>query len=74
MPGASVPVDPVLPGPRREPALRGVPLLLHRVPRALTADLMRFRAYAEMTEAQSGTDGEREQQADEPRARHDEGD
>jgi uncharacterized membrane protein len=47
--------------------------LLHRVPRALTADLMRFRAYAEMTEAQSGTDGEREQQADEPRARHDEG-
>jgi hypothetical protein len=47
--------------------------LLHRVPRALTADLMRFRAYAEMTGAQSGTDGEREQQADEPRARHDEG-
>jgi uncharacterized membrane protein len=46
--------------------------LFHRAPRALSADLMRFKAYAEMTQADSDTDEEREQQADQPRARHNE--
>jgi uncharacterized membrane protein len=46
--------------------------LFHRVPRALSADLMRFKAFAEMTQADSGTDEEPEQQADQPRGRQDE--
>jgi uncharacterized membrane protein len=45
--------------------------LLHTVPRALSADLMRFKAFAELTPADSETDQERERQADEPGARHD---
>jgi uncharacterized membrane protein len=36
--------------------------LLHPVPRALSADLMRFKAFAELTEADSETDEEREGQ------------
>jgi hypothetical protein len=32
------------------------------VPRALSADLMRFKAFAELTEADSETDEEREGQ------------
>jgi hypothetical protein len=31
--------------------------LFRRVPRALSADLMRFRAFVETTEADSGTEG-----------------
>jgi uncharacterized membrane protein len=46
--------------------------LFHRTPRALSADLMRFKAFAEMTQAGSDTDGEPEQRADQPRAGHDE--
>lgn len=46
--------------------------LFRSAPRALSADLMRFKAFVEMTHEDSETDEEPEQQADEPRARHDE--
>jgi hypothetical protein len=44
--------------------------LFRRAPRALSADLMRFEAFAEMTPADSETEREPEQQADEPVERH----
>jgi hypothetical protein len=46
--------------------------LLRRAPRALSADLMRFRAFAETTGADSETDKESDQEAGEPGARRDE--
>jgi hypothetical protein len=46
--------------------------LFHRAPRALSADLMRFEAFVEMTGENSETNEKPEQQADKPRTRHDE--
>jgi hypothetical protein len=46
--------------------------LFRSAPRALGADLMRFKAFVEMTQEDSDTDEEPEQQTDESRARPDE--
>jgi hypothetical protein len=46
--------------------------MFHRAPRALSADLMRFEAFVEMTGENSETNEKPEQQADKPRTRHDE--
>jgi hypothetical protein len=43
--------------------------LFHTAPRGLSADLMRFKAFVEMSEVDTETEEEPEQQAEEPRAR-----
>jgi hypothetical protein len=43
--------------------------LFHTSPRGLSADLMRFKAFVEMSEEDTETEEEPEQQAEEPRAR-----
>jgi uncharacterized membrane protein len=45
--------------------------LLHTSPRGLSADLMRFKAFVEMSEKGTETEEEPEQQGEETRARHD---